>query len=479
MKHYIWSFLNTILTRGFAFIFSIILGNILLPGDLGLYVTVVLVITYFANILSLNLGSGIIHKLNNQNEQQFRNNYFTAGFIYILAFSLVGTLIFLGLKSLIVQIFDISEARYVLNLVFMLIPVNMLRIFFLHLMQSEMEFKKLTFINLSAVLVQTVVSVLLVYLGYNLEGVFYGLYSGQTLGLLLVSLMVFKRFRFILNKETQRKAPVLIKFSSIIFVGSIAVLLDRRVDMLFVAHYLDKSTVAVYSYALKFSLFFLLIGNSFSRVSYPRFSKAFSDGANTTLGRIFQYSIDFSFLFITVTSMIFLFNAEPIIGWLLPPYYLEAVPFLLILFIGVVPQSVVSSTGTIFTAGGIPSVSAKINWMLLALNVILNFFLIPIYGLYGAAIATSTTFLLKPALIFYLLSRKTEIKYTYTKLVAGFGIFIAFLFLGEALTSLYFKSLLIGVYTLLCVLYFLNKDERIYLSRNFSQVNKQVLSYLR
>jgi O-antigen/teichoic acid export membrane protein len=117
--------------------------------------------------------------------------------------------------------------------------------------------------------------------------------------------------------------------------------------------------------------------------------------------------------------------------------------------------------------------------MLLALNVILNFFLIPIYGLYGAAIATSTTFLLKPALIFYLLYRKTEIKYTYTKLIAGFVMFIVFLFLGEALTSLYIKFFLIGVYMLLCVLYFLNKEERLYLSRNFSQVNKQVLSYLR
>ncbi len=479
MKHYIWSFLNSILTRGFAFIFSIILGNILLPQDLGLYVTVVLVMTYFANMLSLNLGSGIIQKLNDKDEQQFRDNYFTAGLIYILAFSLVGTLIFLGLKSFIAQIFNISEGRNILNLAVMLIPITMVRSYFQHLLQSEMEFRKLTYINLSAVLVQIFVSVLLVYMGYNLKGVFYGLYSGKTLGLLIVSFIVLKRFRLMLNKKTQQKAPVLIRFSSVIFIGSLAVLLDRRIDMLFVAHYLDKSTVAVYSYALKFSFFFLLIGNSFSRVTYPRFTRAFSDHSIPDLDRLFQYSIDFSFLFITITSMIFLFNAEYIIDWLLPSYYLGALPFLLILFIGIVPQSVVSSTGTIFTARGIPSVSVKINWMLLSLNVVLNFLLIPRYGLYGAAIATSTTFLLKPALIFYLLSKKTEIKYTYPRLIFGFSIFVAFLFLGEALTNLYFKALLVAIYFFLCIIYFLNKDERMYLSRNLSQINKQVLNYIR
>ena len=350
MKHYIWSFFNTLLTRGFSFIFSIILGNILLPHDLGLYVTIILVITYFANILSINLGSGIIQKLNNQNEYVYRNNYFTAGLFYILSFALAGALIFLALKDLIAQLFDISDARYILNLAFMLIPITMLRMFFLHILQSEMEFKKLTYINLSAVIIQIIVAITLVHLGYSLKGVFYGVYSGETLGLILLSVIVFRRFSISTNKKTYQKSADLIKFSSIIFIGSLAVLLDRRVDMLFVAHYLDKSAVAVYNYAIKFSLFLLLLGNSFSRVTYPKFTKAFTDHSTLTLNRLFRYSIDFSFLFITIISMVFLFNSEYVIEWLLPSYYLEAVPFLLILFIGIVPKAIVSSTGTVFTA---------------------------------------------------------------------------------------------------------------------------------
>ncbi|MFW5944568.1 MAG: lipopolysaccharide biosynthesis protein [Bacteroidota bacterium] len=144
MKHYIWSFLNTILARGFSFIFSIILGNILLPRDLGLYVTVILVISCFANILSLNAGSGIVQKLNDRSEQAYRFNYFTAGLLYILMFSLIGVLLFLSLKGFITQIFDIPETSYLLNLAVILIPITMLRSYFLHVLQSEMEFNKLT-----------------------------------------------------------------------------------------------------------------------------------------------------------------------------------------------------------------------------------------------------------------------------------------------------------------------------------------------
>lgn len=467
------------LNRGFSFIFSIILGNILLPHDLGLYVTVVLVIAYFANILSFNIGNGIIQKLNDKSEQEYRNNYFTAGLVFILSFSLVGVLMFLALRGSIVQIFNIAEARYIMNLAVILIPLMMLRSFFLHILQSEMEFKKLTYINLSAGAVQTVVAIMLVYLGYDLKGVFYGLYSGETLGLILASTIALKRFGILVNKETYRKASRLIKFSSVIFIGSLAVLLDKRVDMLFVAHYLDQSTVAVYNYALKFSLFFLLFGSSFSRVTYPRFTKAFTDRSTLALNRLFRYSIDFSFLFITTSSMIFLFNAEYIIDRLLPSYYLEAVPFLLILFIGIVPKAIVSSTGTIFSAKGIPSVSAKVNWALLALNVVLNVILIPRYGLYGAAIATSTTFLLKPALVFYLLSIKTEISYAYSKLGFSFFIFIAFLLLGEALAHIYIKQLMILLYAFYCVFYFLKKEEKDYLYRQFNRINRQVLNYIR
>ncbi len=479
MKYYLWSFLNTILTRGFAFIFSIILGNLLLPDDLGLYVTVILVITYFANILSFNLGSGIIQKLNDKKEQEFRNHYFTAGLLYILMFSLVGALIFLLLKDFIAQIFDISDAGYILNLALLLIPLTMLRMFFQHILQSEMEFRKLTYINLIAVAIQIVVVVILVYLGYSLKGVFYGLYAAEMLGLTLAASIVFRRFSLLVSKETYQKASSLLKFSGIIFIGSLAVLLDKRVDMLFVAHYMDKSTVAVYHYALKFSLFFLLLGNSFSKVTYPRFTKAFTNHSTFTLSRLFRFSIDFSFLFITIASMIFLFNAEYIIDWLLPSDYLEVLPFLMILFIGIVPKAIVSSTGTVFTAKGIPSVSAKINWGLLALNVILNMLLIPRYGLYGAAIATSTTFILKPALVFYLLSVKTEIRYDYPKLIFGFFVFVAFLLLGEALTHLYMKEFLIILYSLYCVIYFLKKEEKVYLYQQLSQINKQVINYIR
>lgn len=177
--------------------------------------------------------------------------------------------------------------------------------------------------------------------------------------------------------------------------------------------------------------------------------------------------------------MIFLFNAEYIIDWLLPSYYLEALPFLMILFIGIVPKAIVSSTGTVFTSKGIPSVSAKVNWGLLGLNMILNVLLIPRYGLYGAAIATSTTFMLKPALVFYLLSLKTEIRYGYPKLVFSFFIFIACLLLGEALTHFYMKEILIVLYSLYCVIYFLKKEEKIYLYQQLSQINRQVLNYIR
>ncbi|MFW5982901.1 MAG: flippase [bacterium] len=476
MKHFAWSFLNTFLSKGFSFIFSIILGNLILPEELGVFLTLVLILSYFVTIFSFNLGGGIVHKLNNSREIEYRNNYFSAGLLVMFGFSLIACFLFLGLQDFVLRIFNISNAANIFTMIIGLIPLNMFRDYLNRVLQADLKFKRLTVINLFSVSVQVLVTVFLVYQGKGLAGVIYGLYSGAIVGLIFFIPDIIRNYSFMLNRYTFSYSKNLIRFSSFIFVGSIAVLLDKRIDMLFVAHFLDAESLAVYNYALKFSLLFLLVGNSISKVTYPKLSKSFSNDSEGDITRVFNFSLDFSFLLLSVLSMVVLFNADFIVDTLLPSYYLKAVPFLLILFIGVIPKAVVSSVGTIFTAKGVPSVSAKINWIMLGMNIILNLILIPRFGLYGAAIATSASFFLKPFILFYLIKKKFSFINKLNRIVLNFFLFAAVLISGSLIEQIFLKELLILVYASYCIFLFLREEEKFFLLEGVNKLKIKFLS---
>jgi len=475
MKNFAWSFLNTFLSKGFSFVFSIILGNLLLPEELGVFLTFVLVLSYFVTIFSFNLGGGIVHKLNNSREAEYRNHYFSAGLMLMAGFSLFACFLFLMVQDLILQAFNISNATNIFFMIIGLIPLYMFREYLNRVLQADLKFKRLTVINLISVITQVLVTVFLIYQGKGIAGVIYGLYAGAIVGLFSLIPLFIPNYKLIFNRHTFSSSRKLVRFSGLIFAGSIAVLLDKRIDMLFVAHFLDAESLAVYNYALKFSLLFLLIGNSISKVTYPKLSQSFSNDSEEGINRLFNFSLDFSFLLLSVLSMVILFNADFIVDTLLPSYYLKAVPFLLILFIGVIPKAVVSSVGTIFTAKGIPSISAKINWLMLGMNIILNLLLIPRFGLYGAAIATSASFFLKPFILFYLIKKKFLFINKLNRIVLNFFLFTAVLISGSFIGHIGLKELLILVYAFYCYFLFLRKEEKAYLLEEVKKLNVSIL----
>jgi len=474
MKNIAWSLGNALLSKGFSFVFTIIIGNLLLPEQLGLFVTLLLVVTYAANIFSLNLGGGIVQKMNSLGMSEDTGRFFTAGLLAIAFLAMTALVVFYLLSDSLIRLFDIPRARNVIHMTYPLLVLTMFRSYFTHVYQAELRFKSLTLINMAAAGIQIAVTLLLLFLGMNLEGVFWGLYSSSLVALVPLAYQSFLRFGLVVDPQTWISLKKLIAFSSIIFMGSIAVLLDQRIDMIFVAHFLDNQDVAVYDYVLKFALLFVLFGASISKVTYPRFTQAFSSQSND-INRIFNFSLNYTFFFLTIIGLVFYFHAELIIGLLLPDFYLQLVPYLLILLVGVIPKSVVTSVGTLFTAKGLPSVSVWVNWLLLAVNVVLNLLLIPVYGLYGAAIATTTSFLLKPLIMLSLIAGKLRVSYTYRKLAMNFLLFIGVLVGGHYVENYALREAILLFYLIYSYHFFLTKAEKQYLLSGWHRFNNRMI----
>jgi len=452
MKNIFWSLTNSFVTRGFGAIFSIVLGHLILPGELGTYVTLMIIATTVSQLFGLQIGKGVIQKINSSLNSE-RNLYFSSGLLGILFLSLLAIATLFLLQWNLIDLFDIHRSNelfyFILPLVFLIIGKE----YFMHILQAELRMKRIAKINILAAIIQILLTLALVELGYGIKGIFVGLYCANGFAFFVMGYFAFRNFNLQFSNEILKYGKSLIKFSSLIYIGSIAVLLDKQIDLLLVSHFLPKEEVAVYNYAVKFSLLILVFGNSISRVTFPKMTQAFSTFSDKKINEIFTKSINYSFFILSVGVLFVLFHISFIIGLILPDFYLNMIPALTILMGSLLLFASWSSIGSIFTSKGIPGYSSVLNWIALLINIILSILLIPEFGIIGAAISTSVSFLFRFVAGIILVEIKIKTHYNYTNLLISYLLAVSLIGANFfVLENMIIKELILITYLILCYL---------------------------
>lgn len=473
MRNILWSLTNTFLNRGFSTVFLILLGNLLLPGELGIYISVMLVVAYASSLLSLQIGAGVVQKLNDQKLKALRSHYFLAGWLTTTVISVVAvSLLYLG-QDFLLTIFNLQGQQSLLLFSLPLIFLMMSREYFNRVLQADLELKSQTLINVFATITQIIVALLLILAGYGLYGILVGLYLGNLTAIVGMVYIAIKRYGLIFDRTIFNVAKDLMRFGSLIYLGFIAVFLDKNIDIFFVNFFLAKDQLAIYNYASRLALLILIFGNSLSVVTFPKLTRAFS-GVSKETDRIYSLSLSFSFLIVSNLSLVLIFHIEYLIALILPPIYLATVSPLTILLVGLVLFSAFASVGAIFTAKGIPGTGAFAVWLALGVNVLLCLMLIPRYGIIGAAFATSTSFVARVIIGMILVEYKIKTGYNYFGLVFSYSVLIGLVFLGSfVLSTLVWKELLIVGYMALSIPLLLRKYELAYLKELLGGLQKR------
>ena len=173
-----------------------------------------------------------------------------------------------------------------------------------------------------------------------------------------------------------------LKFHVSILVGIIII----RADLLVVNHYRSAAEAGVYSVASQFGLLLMLLPGVIATLLFPRVT-AEQDARGETTCKVTRYTTFIMFLCCVA--------AVPL-SLLLPVLYgaafSEATGLLLILLPGVYLIGLESVLVQHFSALGLPR-AIPIYWIItLVLNLILVFMLVPRYGAFGAAIASTISY---------------------------------------------------------------------------------------
>ncbi|MCB1422699.1 MAG: polysaccharide biosynthesis C-terminal domain-containing protein, partial [Nitratireductor sp.] len=162
-----------------------------------------------------------------------------------------------------------------------------------------------------------------------------------------------------------------------------------NVDILFVSHYMRPEKVAVYFAAAKTLALVHFVYFAVKAAAAHRFSAYRTSGDHRRYEQFIQETVHWTFWPSLVLAVLMLVVGKYFLMLFGPAFVEEGVPIIWILTLGIIVRSSVGAAESVLTMSGEQKACAIVYAATLMFNLILNWQLIPVYGLNGAAMATT------------------------------------------------------------------------------------------
>jgi O-antigen/teichoic acid export membrane protein len=432
-KNSILYYLSTFLTRGISFFLLPLYTSTLSQADYGTLELFSILTSFVIIVFTLQLGQGVARYYNELTSQSDVRKY-TSTLIYFAFFSFA---IFLILAF----IFRYQLSEYlgisINNCILALSATALNGVFYLS--QNQLAWKIKPVQEIISSFTYNVVTIcftiyFLVYSGTGIAGIFVAQIIGALAGILLGFLFTKNDYGLVFDFRVLKK---LLAFSVPLIPGAMSILIFSMADRICIKESLSMDELGIYSVGNKIASILTISALGVSSALSPLIYKHFQEEETPVkIAILFRVFSSLSFILMTLISIFSIelihlmtnqnyHEAAPVIPFLLLAIYLNSfIPFFPGLYIG--KKTILIS---------VISVSAGI------LNVLLNIYFIPLYGITAAAVVTAFSFGIN-FYIQYLLSKKY---YLIQTTVLPHFILIVLLILNIVLDDLYGFNLFINV----------------------------------
>lgn len=192
-------------------------------------------------------------------------------------------------------------------------------------------------------------------------------------------------------------------------VSLVSFFLMQSTDIILVGKFMTFTDVAHYAVAVKLTMIISIVLSSINAVFAPKVSHLFNLNDIKGLKKQIKEATRFIFI-LTIPLIIIMLFASSYILTFFGAGYVNASTALIILLIGQAVNALCGSTGMYMDMTGNQVMFQKIIVTALILNFVLNWFLIPVYKLQGAALATSVSMIFWNVCTVWFLYSKRNIK---------------------------------------------------------------------
>ncbi len=249
------------------------------------------------------------------------------------------------------------------------------------------DFVNFSLVGIIYALVRLGAIVGLVRAGYSLSGAFVGNICGSTAALLLALLLVrLPKPTPLMKTPSTRKLVRFIVPNFLYFAG---LNLLFFVDVWFVKYYLSGSDLGLYVSASNFSRMPYMLSIGLSAVLLPSLSRAVARKDTEMVKSVTFETVRYLLLFLILTDVFVALNARSILVFFYDTEFGAAAPVLSLIVVGLSLVTLMAVLQTVLISGNRMKTCFLQIVFLLVLDAMLNFFLVPRYGIMGAAVSTS------------------------------------------------------------------------------------------
>lgn len=395
----IMSFVSKVVYTPFTFLSTMYFSHTLGSSVLGTYF---LFIAYFSIIDMVSdggLGRAAIKRISEGKEQ---NQYYSAFFVIRAVVTFVTIILLIIYKYYISN----NETRLFLD---WLILAQFFAFFFCVISKGVAGRGKIGVYavgEFTSNVLRIIIQIFAVFLGYEING----LMGGFILGLFIGTIIQLKSFDLHFSKFKLIHIKRLLVFSFWLFLTSTGVMLYSYADVLMIDYFLDVQSVGIYRVAFQFTTIASLLTSAISTTLWPKISYWGKNGNRSSieeaLARAFTFSLLLALPVFAGGSLLgenilySFYGAEFKSGYIALVFLLCAQVINVFQYFFTMYLGALDKQKEAFKATAIASI----------LNIILNTFLIPLFGITGAAIATFVTLGLNAFLAMRMLSTIIDIK---------------------------------------------------------------------
>ena len=383
-----WLLLDRLVRSGLTFVIIIWLARYLGPQQFGIYSYVVAFVLIFNAIATVGLDSIVIRELVRTPDE--RNEILGTAFVLKL---LGGGVSF---TAAVVAIYFLRPGD---ELMLMLVTISAAGSFFLAFdvvdfwFQSRVEAKYTVIArNVPAILVVSVKAGLIILEAPLIAFFIAGLIEIVLAGIALAIIYTLRGGKISVWRITTARTASLLKDSWPLLFSAMVIVIYMKVDQIMIGELLGEREVGIYSAAVRLVEMWYVVPMSIASSIFPTLYKLRSSQPELYLQRLQQF-FDIMVIIPVVVGVFMWIAAEPIIVLLFGEEYRGAAGVfriyiwssVFVFLIIAISQYLIAENKTIF--------ALVRNSIAMVINVALNWVLIPIYGIEGAAVATLIAYL--------------------------------------------------------------------------------------
>jgi len=250
------------------------------------------------------------------------------------------------------------------------------------------------------------VGIILVHNGYDELALIFG----YIVGLIMMLVVGWYKCSISLSKPSIPHLKSLLDFGKYHIISSVGGYIYSWMDVAILGFFVSSSLIGAYEVAWRVTIPVLFISNSISISSFPQISQWDSKGVDSRISTLVSDSLIPSTILAIPSFFGVLLLSNEILSFTFGEQYAVASVVLIILMAEKVPQSLHKIFGRALLGIGYPDKAAVSTIVSIIANFLLNIVLINIYGIVGAAIATTVSYLLNTVLTVYFLSGHINVK---------------------------------------------------------------------